>query len=136
MIEIRSDHFMCHCSKDGETECKDVLQAARDRFKHHGEMTDLQFVDALVYGISGEGDLRIHSDMWGGIGVTLHDWDEEEKKLKEGATAFIMCDSIVDGLAAAYLWVQQEREKGPADEDLERSEFVESAGDSAPRQSS
>ena len=108
---VEANDFMCRCSGKRKARCDRVLAAARKLVSTYGEpKNDIDFVDRLLYRLTLDGDLSIAADQWAGVFVKpLSDDPEIVKHYDVKESVRIQCDSIVDGLAAAVVFYEQQK---------------------------
>lgn len=107
--------FMCRCGKREAARCDRILAEAKrliswpdrviDRYRD-----DTHEMDYMLYTLSSEGTVAIIADQW--ARVSFEPWGNEKYPAEyEGCS--IQCDSIVDGIAAAFLFLSRQDARTP-----------------------
>lgn len=107
MKPVDADEFMCNCEGEGRERCADVRARAKQIVSGKSPCEDdLDFVDRMLYWLALEGDIGIGADQWACVNVSPFEIEDpkvaERYEIKERTS--MMCDSIVDGLAAAVVY--------------------------------
>lgn len=116
-IHIKDNDFMCRCSDEARQQCDAVkAKAFEDVGREKWGWDEAQCLDAILYNLALDGELRPMADQWGGLAYSLQDVRAsiEKKEFVSSASCYIQCDSFIDGLAAVYLWKQQKEVKDDA----------------------
>ena len=104
---VEPDEFMCDCEEEGKQRCADVRARAKEIVEKRAPCDDdFDYVDRLLYWLSLDGDIGIAADQWACVSVSPFEIEDPEVaaryEIKERTS--MMCDSIVDGLAAAVVY--------------------------------
>lgn len=101
MEPVQDNEFMCRCSPEHAARCDEVRAAAMD---HYGPPGDdgptADHYEYLLFSLALDANLSIAADQWAGVHIST----------RQGQSSMFQCDRIIDGLAAAYLWLRQQPE--------------------------